>query len=139
MNRSIGYFLHDVEAPSHIVHASFLIRRHGSEFHDTDGTEVHLALFAGNRWRGQSGNPRTPAADRSWCGGGGGGSGRKTVRFCWVGGQGRRDDDKWNGDNEFDDGHEEKQTVIPLNEEMVIQKKEAILLETRDKKEMREN
>ena len=53
-----------------------------------------------------------------------------------MGGQGRRDDDKWNGDYEFDDGHGEKQMVIPLNEEMIIPEEEAILMETWDKKEM---
>jgi len=59
---------------------------------------------------------------------GSGAGGRKTVRFCWVGGQEGRDDDKWNGDYDFHDVHEEKQMVIPLNEEMLIQKEEAILI-----------
>ena len=57
MNCSIGHYLHDVQASLDII------RRHCSEFHNTDGAEDQLALFAGNRWRGQSGNPRTPAAD----------------------------------------------------------------------------
>ena len=38
MNCSIGHYLHDVQASLHIIHASFLIKCHGSEFHDTDGT-----------------------------------------------------------------------------------------------------
>jgi hypothetical protein len=38
-----------------------------------------------------------------------GGGGRKTEGFCWVGDEGRRDNDKLNGDYEFDDGYEEIQ------------------------------
>jgi hypothetical protein len=70
MNCSIGHYLHNAQASPHIIHPSFLIRRHGSEFQDTNGAEDQLAIFAGNRWRGQSWNPRTPAAHSGWRSGG---------------------------------------------------------------------
>ena len=88
INCSVGHYLHDVQATQHISRASFLIICYGSEFHDTDGSTDKLALFAGNRWRGHtSGRQHLEVVA-------GGGVGRKTERFCWVGDEGRRDHDK---------------------------------------------
>jgi hypothetical protein len=47
-----------------------------------------------------------------------------------VGDGRRRNDDKWNGDHECDDGYGEKCLVILWGEERVMQKEEAILVKT---------
>jgi hypothetical protein len=87
MNCSIGHYLHDVQASSHIIHTSFLIRRHGSEFHDTDSAEDswHFLLETdGVASRGIPAHQRPTAVGEV-----AGGGGRK--REVFLGGRRRKE------------------------------------------------